>query len=283
MSGSSAGPVTLDQLIALSDEMAALVRAGVPLDRGLVAAGRDLRGRAGRLASRLGDRLERGEGLGKALEADGETVPPFYRAVVEAGLRSGRLSKAMEGLATYARSFAETRRAIGLALLYPVLVLLLAYALLVMFSVWVAPKLLDSFATFRIAVPRLLEATVWLGDHLLYWVPIFPALLAMLVLAWVLSGRASALRPGRLTGLIRLVPGMKSVLNLAQTADFADLTALMVEHDVPLDQAIGLAAEATGSPRLRAAAAEVAERLRGATRTSRPSRGRAGCRRCSRG
>jgi type II secretory pathway component PulF len=263
LSGSSAGAVTLDQLIALSDEMAALVRAGVPLDRGLVAAGRDLRGRAGRLAARLGERLERGEGLAEALEGDGASVPPFYRAVIEAGLRSGRLSKALEGLASYARSFAETRRAIGLALLYPMLVLLLAYGLFLMFSVWVAPRLIESFAMFRFGVPRLLGATVWLGDHPRYWAPVVPAALAGLVVAWVMSGRASALRPGRLTGLIRLVPGMRSVLDLAQTADFADLMALMIEHDVPLEQALGLAAEATGSPRLRASAEAVAGRLRG--------------------
>ena len=34
--------VTLDQLIALNDEIAALARAGVPLDQGLLHLGRDL-------------------------------------------------------------------------------------------------------------------------------------------------------------------------------------------------------------------------------------------------
>ena len=48
----SGGPVTLDQLIALNDEMAALVRAGVPLERGLIEAGRDLRLALGRDGAR---------------------------------------------------------------------------------------------------------------------------------------------------------------------------------------------------------------------------------------
>ena len=49
-SGSAGRPVsiTIDQLLALNAEIAALVRAGVPLERGLVVAGRDLRGPAGR-------------------------------------------------------------------------------------------------------------------------------------------------------------------------------------------------------------------------------------------
>jgi general secretion pathway protein F len=257
-----AGAVTLDQLIALSDEMAALVRAGVPLDRGLVATGRDLKGRVGRLAGRLGGRLERGQGLAEALEADGAALPPFYRAVVEAGLRSGRLSKALEGLADYARGFADTRRAIGLALLYPMLVLLLAWGLFVMFALWVAPRLDATFALFRLPGQVTLRALRPLTAHPEYWVPILPVALVVFGLAWLASGRASALRPGRMAGLLRLVPGMGSILRLAQTADFAELLALMVDHGVPLDEAIGLAAEATGSPKVRAAASGTIEALR---------------------
>ena len=34
------GPITIDQLLALNEEIAALVRAGVPLERGLLVAGR---------------------------------------------------------------------------------------------------------------------------------------------------------------------------------------------------------------------------------------------------
>lgn len=253
--------VTLDQLIALNDEMSALVRAGVPIDRGLVAAGHDLRGRAGRMAGRLGERLERGESLPEALEAEGEAIPGFYRAVVEAGLRSGRLSKALEGLADYARSFAETRRAIGLALLYPLMVLLLAYGLFVMFVLFVAPRVVGAFAAFRLPGLWALAPFRWFEEHLAIWAPIPPVVLALLVIAWLRSGRASTLRPGRLGGVLRLVPGMGSILDLAQTADFADLLALMVDHDVPLGRGIGLAAEATGSPRLRVAASETLARI----------------------
>ena len=125
------GPITLDQLLALNDEIAALVRAGIPLERGLQVAGRDLRGRLGRLASALGQRLSRGESLSDALRGEERAVPPLYRAVVEAGARSGRLTVALEGLAEYVRGYSEARTAIGLALWYPLLVLALAYGLFV--------------------------------------------------------------------------------------------------------------------------------------------------------
>jgi general secretion pathway protein F len=272
----ASGGITVDQLIALSDEMAALVRTGVPLDRGLVAAGRDVRGRLGRLAGDVGGHLERGEELAEAIRSGGGSMPGFYRAVVEAGLRSGRLAKALEGLADYARRFAETRRAIGLALIYPVMVLLVGYGLFVGFIVWVVPRIASMAASLRVEGQGTVGAFVWLGNHLAYWTPIVPAAVLLVVIAWFRSGRAMTLRPGRLGGLLRLVPGMRSILALAQTADFADLLALMVEHGVPLDDAVGLAAEATGSPRLRAAASELAEATRRGEPLDRSIAGRRG-------
>ncbi len=262
MSGPTSETISVDQLIALSDEMAALVRAGVPLDRGLVAAGRDLRGRVGRVAGQLGMRIESGEGLAEALQAGGPPVPAFYRAVVDAGLRSGRLAKALEGLASYARSFAETRQAIGLALLYPLMVLLLAYGLFVFFIRWGVPRLAATFATMRLPGIAVLDVFLWLGDHLAYWVWIVPALLLLLTIGWAGSGRAMALRPGRVIGVLRLIPGMGSILSLAQTADFADLLALLIEHGVPLEEAAALAAEATGSPAVRASVAALGDAIR---------------------
>src|SRR6478752_9159860 len=123
------GPISIDELGALNDEIAALVRAGVPLERGLLRAGSDLSGGLKRITQALGSRLSRGEGLGQALEAEKGAIPPLYRAVVEAGARSGRLPAALEGLARYVRSYSEARSAIGVALWYPIVVLSLAYAL----------------------------------------------------------------------------------------------------------------------------------------------------------
>ena len=96
-----AGSITIEQLFALNEEIRALVRAGVPLERGLHTAARDLRGRLGRITGALAGRLNRGESLVQALEAEKQVLPPLYRAVVEAGARSGQLPVALEGLTTY--------------------------------------------------------------------------------------------------------------------------------------------------------------------------------------
>ena len=101
-------PITLDQLLALNDEIAALARAGVPLDQGLLHLGRDLPGRLGAISRQFGQRLEAGEPVLALLGDDGD-LPPAYRAVVAAGIRTGRLSVALEGIATLLRTQVRAR------------------------------------------------------------------------------------------------------------------------------------------------------------------------------
>ena len=121
----------------------------MPLERGLIEAGQDLGGRLGEVSGRLGERLSEGMGLPEALSATGSGMPEVYRAVVEAGVRSGRLSKALEGMAAIARGYADARRALGMALLYPLIVLGLAYSLALLFVLQIAPRFVSAFDVAR--------------------------------------------------------------------------------------------------------------------------------------
>lgn len=254
-------PVTLDQLIALNDEIAALVRAGVPLERGLADAGRDVGGRLGSLERAIAERAGRGEPLGDAVRAAGGGMPEVYRAIVEAGLRSGHLARALEGLAAHARGVADARRVIGQALLYPVLVFALAYALFVGFAWQAAPRFVAAFEA--LGLPRF-APLAWLaalGRTAAAWGPVVPAILLGLGLAWIASGWSRALDTGTLGRWIGWLPGVGTMLEQIRNANFADLLALLVEHDVGLAEAIPLAADASGDRRFRTAAGELAGRI----------------------
>jgi type II secretory pathway component PulF len=86
----------------------------------------------------------------------------------------------------------------------------------------------------------------------------------VLILAWLWTGRAQSLRAGG--SLIRRVPWMRAMLSNAQAANFSRLLAILLEHDVPLADAVDLAARAGAGGALMQAGQGVAERLRqGAT------------------
>ena len=253
-SGPSGGSVTLEQFIALNDELAALVRAGVPLERGLIEAGNDLRGRLGEITTDLGNRMGEGMRLPEALSASGGGMPEVYRAVVEAGVRSGRLSQALEGMAAVARGYADARRAVGMALLYPLIVLALAYLLALVFVLQIAPRFVTAFDSLGLAPMKSLAVLARIGETAIYWAPIPPACLLLLALRWAWSGRSVVLDTGPLGPVLNRVPVVGSMIRDFRAANFADLLSLLVEHRVPLDEGVRLAGEASGDRRFRESA-----------------------------
>jgi type II secretory pathway component PulF len=252
------GPVSIDQLIALNDEIAALTRAGMPLERGLLDVGADLPGRLRSITTILGERMSRGESLSEALAAPESGVPKVYRAVVEAGLKSGRLPVALQGLATYARGFAEARRSIGLAIWYPLLVLMLAYGLFLLIVTLFIPRFVEAFQQLGLPVLGAVNFMAAMGRSVWIWGPVLPIGIILFIIAWAGSRRALSLERRSLSGILRWFPWLGSMMQGYEASSFSDLLALLLEHKVPYPEALVLAGEASGDTAIAGASRDLA-------------------------
>jgi type II secretory pathway component PulF len=235
---------TLDDLLALNDEIAALVRAGVPLESGLAELGRELPGPLDRVAATLAKRLADGESLDQALLASQAEFPQLYISVVTAGLKSGKLAAALEGLAAAARRVAELRQVTVTAMIYPLIVFLLGWTMFVGFVTFFAPHVLPGFRDFQVSSAGLVAWFADLGHSARWWAPIGPLLVLMgIALWWSRSRRALALGSSRWMGW---VPGARRLLKLCHWATFTDVLALLIDQRVPLPEGVRLAAAASG-------------------------------------
>lgn len=261
-SSSNSTAITLEQLTALNDEIAALVRSGVPLEQGLSHLGGDLPGRLGRFASALATRLERGESLSDALDDQGAAIPGAYRAVIVAGLSAGRLPAALESIARSSRRLAELRRMVVTAIVYPFLIFLVAWGLFVFFAVEIAPVFLDAFRGFDAPGQAPLELLVRWGERAAWWGPAVPlAAIFLLAAWWTLSRRAAMIDAGPAGRLLGWLPWTGELLRNLRTATVAEILAMLVENDVPLHRSIRLAAETVGDVATRRVAAQIADAL----------------------
>ncbi|NQU24748.1 MAG: type II secretion system F family protein [Candidatus Nealsonbacteria bacterium] len=254
--------ISLDELTALNAEIAALVRAGVPLEKGLAELSDDMPGRLGRLAADVARRCERGEPLGDVLADPALSLPPVYRAVVVAGIRAGRLPAALETLSTSVRNMAETRRTVITATIYPVVVFALAWTFLAFFTAKLAPNLLEPVERMDVAGRGMLAWLVECGRWAIWWGPVVPiAAVVVCGVYWLSARRATSIEP-RLAGrLFGWLPWMGRAMRWSRTATYVEILAMLIENQVPLDESVVLAAEAAGGERLHAAATRLAETL----------------------
>jgi general secretion pathway protein F len=255
--------MTLEQWIALNEEIAALVRLGVPLESSLAELGRDLPGKLGAAAAHLADRTARGESLPQILAEQAARFPPVYRAVLVSGIRAGRLPAALESVSRTLRRTVELRRYLITALLYPLAVFVVAWLFFAFFTARIAPVLAAAFRDFHVPAAGFFTCLSRLGNSAASWGPAVPIAVVLLYLGLAcLAGRVPWNSRSLAGWLLNRTPGMKKLSRWSLGAMFTEMLALLVENQVPLVEALPLAGQACGDPRLRGAVERAAEALR---------------------
>ena len=224
-------PRRLAELAALGEEAAAFAKAGLPLEVGLGA------GRAGGLSEQIARRLREGQSLPDAYAAERGPLPAAMRAVLESGVRSGRPGEALVRVADHARLVTSLRAELGAALIGPLAVVAAAVTL----AAWVLPiaaaRLADLMRQVGAEVSPPVRILGYLGSHHSDWL-FFAPLIVTAVVA-VLA---------KLTGwrLLSWLPGVRGVRGELRRAGAAHLLSLLTAADVPLGEAVRLAAGAAG-------------------------------------
>ena len=252
--------VSLEQLAILNTEMAALVQAGIPLHQGLLEYGNQTPGALGSVSRSIAERLSRGEELQDILRDSRSGVPEVYAAVLEAGIRAGRLAVALQGIASALRNTIDLRRSLRIAWIYPLIVSVVAYAGIIIIWHTTIPLILEMVNDLR--QPRMVVFDVLqaLRDPPPYFWCIPPLGLLSFVMfrGWrnrnrIASGAAHA--GGRPSSIQRY----RELVGLAL---FNEILALLIEQQHPLAESLILSGRASGEPRIARAAWEWAEQLR---------------------
>ena len=273
----TSAPVRLEELLALNEEIGALIRAGVPLDLGLRQYGtlsqpgipgeyqerNAISGALGRLSNRLADRISAGDTLQAAIEHEGDHLPGIYRAVVEAGIRAGRLPEALESLSVVARVLLKLHRQVIAALVYPAIVLALVWLMLLGFSEYMIPRLLHTWEFLRLDSGPAIRTLATIRETMPYW-GIGAPVLAVAAFVWlrVAGSRNSETPAGRLVeSRLHRFAWIPGVVDNYDNATFLKIMALLVEHETPLHEAMVLAGYSTGNRKIIRDSTEIAQRL----------------------
>ncbi len=257
----SAGkPIALDDLIAFNEEIAALVRVGVPIEVGL--GGPELPKHIRQITSRFREELQRGASVRQALDNCGAQFPPSYVALVEAGLRSNRLTDALVSAGDFARTLLAIQHQIRSALVYPILVTTVAYGFFLLLVSELVPRI-ASLVTMSGGTPHaFIRMLQFLSANVVYWGPALPAAFLLLALVSGLIPIPFVRPSAALTERIHLLPWVGRIIRDRQSAGFCQLLAILVDREVPLPLSLELASASSGDRRLSEECERIAADLR---------------------
>ena len=251
-------PLSPGDLITLNEEIAAMARAGLPLDQGLAAMAREMG--AGRLqcaTTEIASALESGVPLPEALARQSGRVPRFYPALVGVAIRTGRIGEVLATLTVYARSMSDLRSTVLGALFYPGVVLVLAFTL-IGFVCWkIIPQFDKIFKDFGIQLPAITVVAIQIGRHPVEFAVAPPLGLALgLFFTWlILRGTERGRRAW--ARFLYSIPIVGALIRSARLAAFSDLLAILIAHEMPLPEAFRLACDASSDPLMSSAARPV--------------------------
>src|SRR5687768_18209623 len=157
--------ITRHEFLVFNQELATLLKAGMPLVQSLDI----LRARMTNpvLKSVLDDVYEKvrgGTALSDAFAAHGDLFPNVYTASLMAGERSGNLDSVLRRFVSYSKTVDTVRTKTISAMIYPVILVLLAVVLVGIIVIKVVPSFADFYAGFGRELPLSTRMIVALSD-----------------------------------------------------------------------------------------------------------------------
>jgi type II secretory pathway component PulF len=249
--------------------LAASVRRNLPLGTALEAYAEDLPGRAflkrGMLRT-MGGLLDNGKTLAEAMGAYPSVFPNSYRALVRSGERGGSLASVLDHLHATADLDDRTSRLAAAHVMYPALLLGILSVVFAFYTIFIIPKFRIMFEEMEVSSRGATEAMAFAARS----APL--ALLALLVATLLLgapqiaSGLVRKFTPG-LAGLLSWMnwhmPFLSRLERRRAVAGYSLAASRLLAGGVPVDEALTIAADASGNRHFErialAAAGRVAE------------------------
>ena len=249
-------------LAMLTRQLATLVRSGMPLEEALAAVGeQNDRPRVKTVLLGVRSRVMEGHSLADGLGAFPQAFPEIYRATVAAGEQSGHLDPVLERLADYTENRQALRQRVSQAMIYPIILTIMALMIVSLLLVYVVPKVVGVFENSGTELPPFTRALISMSDFFRehgLWVILGVVALALLI-RWLLRKPEPRRRFHRM--LLRM-PVIGRLVQGINTARFTRTLSILAGSGVPVLESLRIAGEVVVNVPMRDAIEEAALRVR---------------------
>lgn len=262
------GRVAMRTLAGAYQQLADLLRAGVPLLRALRLLARSKSNpRLAAVMGEIADQIADGQRLGDAMARHPGTFPSVQVAMVRAGERGGFLDQVLARLSAFLNHQADMRAKVLGNLIYPIVLLVVGAGVVVGAMIFFVPRFKDFYKTMALPWPTrfLMGASDLLTKH---GALVAIAIAALVAGAWWLLRRPGARR--RLAAWQLRVPKLGALIRGLAVARFCRVLGTMLANGIPMLQAMRISRDAAGHPLMEEAIDAATEAVRAGEPLARP-------------
>jgi general secretion pathway protein F len=250
----------LDRVL-FTRQLATLAAAGLPLEEALQAvAQQSEKQHIESLVMGIRSKVLEGHSLASSLGDYPRSFSEMFRSTVSAGEQSGYLDKVLDNLAEYTERQFEARRNVEMALLYPVLLTVLAFGLVGVLMVYVVPDMVGMLENMDQELPLTTRLLIGVSEFTrdYWWLLIAAVGVGVAGFRWLLAQPAVRLRWDRQKlGL----PLVSRITRSSNAARYANTLSILTGSGVPLVEAMNIASDVVSNSWLRRCLADATQRV----------------------
>ncbi|MAT68043.1 MAG: type II secretion protein F [Planctomycetaceae bacterium] len=256
------GGVKSKDLTAFTRQLSILQDAGLPILRSLRILAEQAK--PGRLKYSLEDTceaIESGDTLSEAMAKSPKAFDRLYVNMIKAGEAGGALELILQRLADFKERAESLKRKVRGAMIYPVMVVLVAVSILTFIMISIVPSFVEIFADFDLDLPQmtvvLIAVAEWCTNYW-YLIPGIPLSI------WLLIKLIRKFKAGRMgwDQYIIKVPIFGQLIEKNILARSTRTLGTLISSGVPILEALTITRETTGNAVFEKMFSKISERIR---------------------
>ncbi len=254
--------IPMHTLLIHNQEMAALLRSGLPLLQALELVEERQRDPLFRkVLGEIRQRVRSGESLSTAVAEFGGLFPPLYAPTLKAGERSGDLERVIRRFIRFQRLIIEARKRVISALVYPAVLIGLSVGLIGVMTIYVVPKFRAFFVGLDTELPLLTRLTMGLSSFVRDNFVLLAVVLAVVVIG-LLQWRRTAFGEAAIDRWKLKLPLIGSVFHRTALSEFCRSLSTLLAGGLPVISALDVSVASVGNAHVRERLLAVVGRVR---------------------
>lgn len=260
--------ISVAELALITRQIATLVAAGLPIEESLKAVGQQCeKDRLASMIMAVRSRVVEGYSLADSLAEFPHIFDDLYRAMVASGEKSGHLEVVLNRLADYTERRQQLKSKLQQAMIYPIMLTLVAIGVVSVLLAAVVPKVVGQFEHMGAELPATTRFLTAASDFVQNYGLLVVLVLGILLVVFQRLLKSPIFKMKFHTFLLKM-PVIGRVSKGLNTARFARTLSILSASSVPLLDGMRIASEVLQNMRVRAAVDDATARVREGTSLS---------------